>query len=105
MKKEIKNKWIAALRSEKYQQTQGVLHDREGFCCLGVLCDISGLDTWRDNDDGLGCYSFRDHFDELPPEMYMFSGLTVKDSSTLIKMNDVDEASFEKIATYIEKEL
>jgi hypothetical protein len=36
---EIK-KWISALRSGKFQQTQGVLQDRDGYCCLGVACQI-----------------------------------------------------------------
>jgi len=40
--------WVEALRSGKYQQAQGQL--REGvnsFCCLGVACEISGLDMWK----------------------------------------------------------
>jgi hypothetical protein len=28
--------WIVALRSDKYTQTQGCLHDTKGSCCLGV---------------------------------------------------------------------
>lgn len=45
MKQEIKNQWVAALRSGEYKQTDGTLHrtagDDEGYCCLGVLCDIA----------------------------------------------------------------
>jgi hypothetical protein len=29
-------KWIAALRSGRYEQTAGRLHDCDGHCCLGV---------------------------------------------------------------------
>ncbi len=36
-KKQIE-KWVAALRSGKYQQTEGSLQNIEGFCCLGVAC-------------------------------------------------------------------
>lgn len=32
--------WIKALRSGKYSQTQFVLQDQHGFCCLGVGCDV-----------------------------------------------------------------
>jgi hypothetical protein len=35
-------KWADALESGKYKQTAGVLKDNDGWCCLGVLCDISG---------------------------------------------------------------
>lgn len=40
MNPEVKAKWIAALRSGDYKQTQYHLRDDYGFCCLGVLCDI-----------------------------------------------------------------
>jgi hypothetical protein len=40
MNLEIKTKWLAALRSGEYSQTRANLRDSEGFCCLGVLCDI-----------------------------------------------------------------
>jgi len=33
-------KWIQALRSGKYSQTQGVLQSKEGYCCLGVACRV-----------------------------------------------------------------
>lgn len=55
MDKAIKARWVAALRSGKYPQTEHSLHrvvpmpnalysensdDPVGFCCLGVLCDL-----------------------------------------------------------------
>jgi hypothetical protein len=57
MKKEIADRWIAALRSGEYAQTQGRLSEKnlEGgnaFCCLGVLCDLyreeHGTLVWKD---------------------------------------------------------
>ena len=33
-------KWVAALRSGKYKQTKGRLREDNGFCCLGVLCNL-----------------------------------------------------------------
>lgn len=33
-------KWIDALRSGKYSQTQGQLQDTNGYCCLGVACKV-----------------------------------------------------------------
>ena len=42
MKKEIAKLWVDALRSRKYTQAKHVLHnDDNGFCCLGVLCDLA----------------------------------------------------------------
>lgn len=40
--KEVKDikKWIAALRSGKYKQTNEALQDTKGYCCLGVACDL-----------------------------------------------------------------
>lgn len=45
MKKELKDKWIAALRSGEYKQGKARLKtDDGGYCCLGVLADICKLD-------------------------------------------------------------
>jgi hypothetical protein len=43
MDAQLKKKWIDALRSGEYPQARGALTDGEGFCCLGVLCKISGV--------------------------------------------------------------
>jgi len=40
MHKGIKKKWLKALRSGDYKQTQGRLKNHERYCCLGVLCDV-----------------------------------------------------------------
>lgn len=34
-------KWVAALRSGKYKQTQGQLRSDDKYCCLGVACDLA----------------------------------------------------------------
>lgn len=54
MKPEIKQKWVDALRSGVYQQTNGYLKRRDGFCCLGVLCDVVKDELnleWQASDD------------------------------------------------------
>ena len=43
MKREIRDKWTAALRSSNYRQGKGALNKRNRFCCLGVLCDVMGM--------------------------------------------------------------
>lgn len=37
MPKEMKQRWVDALRSGKYKQAQGALEKDGGYCCLGVL--------------------------------------------------------------------
>jgi len=32
--------WTIALRSGAYPQTRGKLQDDDGYCCLGVACDV-----------------------------------------------------------------
>lgn len=65
MLNENAKKWIAALRSGEYKQAKKHLRTEEGFCCLGVLCDIyakEGLGQWNE-DFG------RD--DNSPPELVL----------------------------------
>jgi len=40
MDKVIKEQWLAALRSGKYEQTSEKLCDGTAYCCLGVLGDL-----------------------------------------------------------------
>lgn len=45
--------WITALRSGVYIQGKGMLRSTDGFCCLGVACDIlkDGLNLkWAEPD-------------------------------------------------------
>lgn len=51
-KKDIK-KWCAALRSGKYQQGKGQLQTKDGYCCLGVACDVFIPENKRDEIFGL----------------------------------------------------
>src|SRR6478736_3165412 len=53
MNQEIKERWLAALRSGEYKQADGYLNimsldpeqtEFDGFCCLGVLCEIAVAD-------------------------------------------------------------
>jgi hypothetical protein len=44
MNQEVKARWVAALRSGEYKQTKEYLQSEDGFCCLGVLCEIAVQD-------------------------------------------------------------
>lgn len=42
MNPEVKAKWLTALRSGVYRQSQGSLrNERNEYCCLGVLCELA----------------------------------------------------------------
>ena len=75
MKAEFKKKWIKALRSGKYRRAQGQLRKGRGFCCLGVLCHINGID-------------FNPCDGSLPTEFRKRVGLSMKDHDVLINLND-----------------
>lgn len=57
MKPQLKAKWIEALESGRYEQTRGALHVKdEGYCCLGVLCDVIDPAGWLDaKNDSIDC--------------------------------------------------
>lgn len=107
MKKEIKAKWVAALRSGDYIQGSGQLRDFENnFCCLGVLCNIHAIE----NPDFAATQSQLELYDgrvwDLSPKLVKWSGLD--DYDILVSMNDGDEngqgsLSFNEIADYIEE--
>lgn len=44
MRRDIKEKWVAELRSGKYKQGTGYLRRNDEFCCLGVLCELAVAD-------------------------------------------------------------
>lgn len=111
MKQEIAQAWVAALRSGKYRQSKGRLKGEAGFCCLGVLCEISGLDKWTAQrlNGNVICYSYASARSTLPGLVGEWAGMlspngTISgtDCRTLAKCND-GGASFEEIAGMIEE--
>ncbi len=53
MNLEVKAKWVEGLKSGKFPQAGGALKTEEGFCCLGVLCEVTGLGTWGEKEEYL----------------------------------------------------
>ena len=47
------NQWIDALESDIYQQTTKRLRCGDSMCCLGVLCHVSGVSDWT-NEEYMG---------------------------------------------------
>lgn len=80
MEKRIKTKWLKALRSGKYKQTTRFLKDENGYCCLGVLCDLHRLSKvnkrarWIDSEYNPGISS-ESTDSVLPKSVMRWSGL------------------------------
>ena len=111
MDKALKQKWIAALRSGKYAQARECLKQESkdgsaGFCCLGVLLDISELGNWDIN-----CYLIPDEeggTTMLDGDLASYRsslGITSTQHGTLIEMNDDRGNTFSEIADFIEEHL
>ena len=110
--------WIAALESGEYKQAKGKLKTYEGFCCLGVLCDLAIKDgsgmRW-DKHTNLKVGSAEHYYDLMPPGFLCeYLGLTECDNNhvyasyspvkavELAEMNDAGD-TFEEIAKHIRK--
>ena len=45
---DLLTRWLAALEGGTYKQAKWQLRDGDGFCCLGVACDLYDPSKWRD---------------------------------------------------------
>ena len=104
MNKQLKTKWLKALRSGEYDQgvghyvTAGNKYD--SFCCLGVLCDIQDA-VWDMNGYNNSCVIDGKTLVGNDP---VLSGPSWLEQHHLAVMNDTGD-SFKKIAKYIERHL
>ena len=87
---EIKEKWIAALRSGEYPQHRGAIYnsDRTAFCCLGVLHRIV-------QKGSLG---------ETYEAANITTGTGLCGVNDFVRMNDYEMLTFDQIADRIEKD-
>ena len=103
MNKEVKTKWVDALRSGDYEQIIEELQSLEGYCCLGVLCRLAkedGVDVDILDDIIIG--------GDLEDQVNVIDWSGLKDNKIvqhLICLNDEEHANFEEIADYIEENL
>ena len=85
MNVEIKRKWVEALRSGKFTQLRGGFQDGKNHCCLAVLGATISSNTPFPDDNKIG--------------------LSARERTNLIRMNDDQGKSFAEIADYIEEHL
>jgi hypothetical protein len=112
MNPQIKQKWVSALRSGDYKQGQNFLRTDNGFCCLGVLCDLYIKENnveWELVNNG-NYYEFQYKVAALPLSVIEWSGvegynpLVNDEIGTLSELND-SGSTFEQIADVIEDQL
>jgi hypothetical protein len=106
MDPELKQKWVAALRSGEYKQGREALkkikeEEDTCYCCLGVLCDIlakEGIGNWKADIFHHDAYASSG---ELPFSLYEKTEINMDDENTLINLNDDKGFSFPEIADWI----
>lgn len=131
LSEDLKNKWVAALRSGKYEQGKGFLRrldekdsNKEKFCCLGVLCDVFDPELWdrdAESTEEFSSFMFKEPISTANIFYFMKEGsevlsydlaksfgfhegaLSIQD--ILTEMNDRDNKSFSEIADWIEENL
>lgn len=115
MNEDIKNKWVRALRSGEYRQTKTKLKNQNGYCCLGVLCELYSKETknaafssqpvyWCAD----GTHEILDEVSLLPVPIIQWAEMKSSDGNlpqmnSLAYQNDYAGSNFEEIADYIEK--
>lgn len=90
---EIKDKWLKALKSGKYIQTDTQLErwdfdNKKLHCCIGVLGDILGMDNKTDE-----------------PYDFLISNLGNEKMTSIYRMNDstfdIDKPDYSNVIPYI----
>lgn len=104
--------WIDALRNGTYKQGTGIMRSHEGFCCLGVLCDIAQVPSRKSKSSAVGrhCFMFPNNIAQssVPPGPWIADhiGMSAGEANSLINecwhRNDRLHHSFEQIADFLE---
>lgn len=110
--RELIQKWVTALRSGEYKQGRGHLRDGDEYCCLGVLCDISGAGKWRNDATVFVHFDGEEASTMPPPSIRRLVGIgaswqvTTKEGrrEPLSYLNDDTGLSFGEIADLVEAE-
>lgn len=102
---------VAALRSGDYRQGREKLRTADGFCCLGVACDLFKKETgggeWHKRLDGVFYFNFDSESDEyyLIPAVRNWFGFKHRNPKAAgVRLSEMNDASkpFSEIADFIE---
>lgn len=113
MNQEIKQQWTQALRSGTYQQVRGNMRIHDGYCVLGVLCDLHSQATgtrWGKEENPIsndGAYHYR--FQYYCPDVGIrdWAGIKADDTEVLSKLTSCNDhgMSFTALADIIDANL
>jgi hypothetical protein len=97
-------KWINALRSGKYQQTQGALQDFDGYCCLGVACKVLIPKNELKLQANKLLKGFLPNYQSKAPEWLkqIDRDFQIETTKFLTTLNDNYDYSFDEIADLLE---
>lgn len=102
----LEAKWLEALRSGKYEQGHYDLRRKNGYCCLGVLCDIIDPSAWNkvSESEKYTTYTWGPKGDAgyLSSALQTELGMSNEDMWELMGMNDGGDYDFNGIAERIE---
>jgi hypothetical protein len=110
MQKVNRKRWVEALRSGEYEQGQSFLNKNNKFCCLGVLCEIVGVEKEYIPTNYLFSYGEEKSISACSKEVMDVVGLNDtlgmynNYSASLANLNDGLGKSFDQIADIIESE-
>ena len=103
MKASVKRDWIEALRSGEYKQGRFALCRSGTWCCLGVLRDVAIEGDWTYKGDGY--WSDGRNGGTLSRNDRKRVGLRDDSHAELVRFNDGEQLTFDKIADWIEANL
>ncbi len=106
MNLEIKNLWVAALRSDDYVQGRLALCKDNKFCCLGVLCELAAEAGICSKEEKQSYVLYDGDRSLLPRSVRDWAGLATispdaPDGKKLVSLND-EGTPFREIADLIE---
>jgi hypothetical protein len=101
-------RFVKALHSGKYKQTTGKLQDANGYCCLGVACDLYRIDMDLKSPSVIATKWGKRHAEKLPPKIQEYYGFESTNpdlgyTSVATYLNDHRNYSFKKLADLFEK--
>lgn len=97
MNPQVKEKWVNALRSGEYEQGTEKLRSVNGYCCLGVLCDLYSKEKgtewkFRGNEETnlqpMDYWYFDGESEFLPETVKEWAGFDIKSPTVRV---DVEE--------------
>lgn len=100
----LQTQWLEALESGKYEQGTHYLKSNNKYCCLGIVCELAGL-----QHDGESCFIGQGHWHTVHLPEYLteqygfftnFGEVDGGADDSLVCRNDTG-SSFAEIAAFI----